>query len=97
MLQRETELADEAAASFEVFQENWNTVQAFLALQTQWRAEIVQGAEQARAIYTGLRYEAFPVAMVLAGVPRRERQEVYSGLRVMEVAAIKVLNERDDG
>jgi hypothetical protein len=97
VLRRQADDEEQEAAPFEVFEENWDTAQAFLAMGTQWRIEVVTGGERAIVIHLGLRYEAIPAALVMAGVPHKKRREVYQGLRVMEAAAMKVLNEREDG
>lgn len=37
----------------------------------------------------GLRYEALPVFMEIADVPKAERKDALSGLKVMEAAALE--------
>ncbi|MFA7238693.1 MAG: DUF1799 domain-containing protein [Sulfuricellaceae bacterium] len=66
----------------------WRT---WLQIGTQW--VIVSG--WGGVYYTGLRHESIPEAMLAAGVPREWRQRVRQGLRVMERAALEVLNSND--
>lgn len=87
VLNAEREADAEAAEPFDVYPENWSTVQVFRALQTQWEMKVGE-----RAVYVGLKYESFPVGMVIAAVPGSERRLVYMGLQLMEFAALEVLN-----
>lgn len=75
-------------ATFEVHADNEWTVSTFLALQTQWRVAVGMGG----VAHLGLDYAAIPPTMALLGVPRTQRREVFDGLRVMEAAALPILN-----
>lgn len=82
-LAREDEPED---AHYDVWPENWPAVQVFSAMQTQWSVSM--------AGPTGLRYEALPVVMRLRGIPRRDWQDAFYGLQVMESEALKIFAER---
>ena len=69
-----------APAIFEVWQENWETVEVFQALDTQWR--IVGGLAGSRV--RGIDYVAIPATLALLGVKKRDRKRVFKGLRIME-------------
>jgi hypothetical protein len=84
----------EESAPFEVFEDNWLTVQAFLALQTQWE-KVVFAGETVSVIYSGIRYEALGNAMIMAGAPRSMRREIYLGVQLMEYAALALLNKAE--
>lgn len=72
----------------EVHADNEATVLAFLHLKTQWR--IIAGL--GKPVYQGLEYAAIPPVLDLLHIPRKARNEVFAGLRVMEQAALDVLN-----
>lgn len=73
------------ATSFEVYPENYASVEVFNAMQTQWRADM--GA------IIGLDYSALPMVMRLYGVPVAKRRKVFDDVRVMEHAAIRWMRE----
>jgi hypothetical protein len=72
--------------SFNVMRANWRAVTAFLALETQWR--VVAGP--AGLVWCGLDYAA--VAAAFRGRNRRAWQRLLAELKVMEAAALEVLN-----
>jgi hypothetical protein len=76
----------EPAEDFEIFQENWLSVEMFLRCQTQWRASI-NGV-------LGLDYGA--VAWILRLYEVEEQRAVLEDLQIMESAAMAKLNERGD-
>jgi hypothetical protein len=78
-----TEQADE---TFEVWDMNWPAVEAFLALQTQWRTVAMSTLERARVVRLGLDYAAIPPVMDLLKVKKRKR--VFEQLMVLESAAL---------
>lgn len=71
----------------EVWPENWATVKAFLALETQWR--VVAG----RAI--GLDYAAIPATLGLLDIKKRDRKSVFNGLRIMERSVLDTWYPRE--
>lgn len=72
---------------FDVWPENWETVQLFLAVQTQWRMAPMGGV-------VGLDYAAVDAA--IRHLRRPMTPELFAGLQIMEKAAIAELN-RDRG
>ena len=68
---------------------NWNSLMAFLSCDTQWR---VSGVGMAGLVWIGLDYTACDVAF------RRGRfsDELWNDVRVMEEAALPILNSGDD-
>lgn len=76
-------------AAIDVFPENWQTVEVFASVMTQWRIGM-SGP-------TGLDYAVLPGVMQMMGVARKEQMEVFNGVRVMESEALKVLSEKRDG
>jgi hypothetical protein len=75
-------------ADFEVFQENWETVQVFLRLNTQWR--YLAGYSQATCL--GLDYNSMDFVFKILGI--KKRREVFDGLQIMEAAALDLINTR---
>lgn len=74
---------------FEVFHENWETVQLFLLLGTQWNVISMGG-------YSGLRYEAVEAVMSITQIPKRRRAELFHNLRIMEYAALDEMHKKVD-
>ena len=74
-----------------VWPENWPTVLVFLALQTQWRRDVppMGGA----LIWQGLDYPATETVIRLQGHRGRAAREIFSGIQIMEAAALKLLNQ----
>ena len=69
--------------NFFVWQTNWEIVQMFLRLQTQWRTNM--------SGVTGLDYTAAEWLFKLYAV--EEPRELLEGLQVMEAAAMSKLNQ----
>ena len=74
----------------EVWPEHHTTWDAWVALENQWR--VVSGMSGSG--YLGLEFASIPVALELAGVKKKGRRQVMHNLRVMEGAALAVLNEK---
>lgn len=66
---------------FAVWPENWDVVQAFMAVQTQWRYVGTRPV--------GLDYTAVDAALRLRRT--QNRAEIFDGLRVMEYAVLDEL------
>ena len=82
-------------ATYEVHADNKQLVDAFLRLQTQWRV-VVGGL--GRPVYQGIDYGSIPAVLRMIGIPRRELDEAFGWLQVMEAAALPALNTpREDG
>ena len=82
---------EQEGTTFEIHEDNQDTVAAFLALQTQWR--IIAGMAMA---YQGLDYGSIPAVLNMIGIPRADRARVFAELRIMEIAALPVLNAKQD-
>lgn len=72
---------------FEVMEENWPAVQAFLRVSTQWRVGGMGGI-------FGLDYAAVEAALRMLGCDNP--REIFDSIQVMEYAALPVLNEKKD-
>ena len=71
-------------AAFEVWEENWEIVEMFLRLQTQWRVGI--------AGPTGLDYAALEWLCRLYSV--KDPATLFEGLQLMEVTALSCFNKK---
>ncbi|QUN29548.1 DUF1799 domain-containing protein [Cupriavidus sp. KK10] len=68
-----------------VHADNWESLQLFLTVQTQWH----QVAGIAGCVRTGLNYPAIETPLRLYGVKRKRRAALFNDLRVMEAAALE--------
>ncbi|OZA18507.1 MAG: hypothetical protein B7Y02_01465 [Rhodobacterales bacterium 17-64-5] len=83
--------AESREEDFEVWPDNWATVEAFLFVSTQWR--VVQqggGMTPGSTYWIGLDYAG--VAAGLAGAGMEAGAAIWRGLRIMEAAARNTLN-----
>lgn len=71
--------------------DNWSTVMVFLAMQTQWRREFA--GMSGELVWHGLRYGEAATVINLLGY-KAKAAEIFDGLRVMESAALPILNKR---
>jgi len=71
-------------AAFEVWEENWEIVEMFLRLQTQWRVGM--------AGPTGLDYAALEWLCRLYSV--KDPATLFEGLQLMEVTALSCFNKK---
>jgi len=72
---------------FDVFADNWQAVQLFCRLATQWKIAIGMGA----AVYLGLDYTAIDFLFKIENVS--ETAKVFAELQIMERTALKYLNK----
>ncbi|MCE2910213.1 MAG: DUF1799 domain-containing protein [Burkholderiaceae bacterium] len=79
------EAADAVVEVFEVLPENWPTLLAFLAVQTQWR---IGGMGHP----VGLDYQGVDVALRRLRIEDPDG-ELFAGLQVMEIAALDAMKE----
>lgn len=79
----DADLDDHQQNEFPVFQENWDTLNAFLRFQTQWRVGM-NGV-------TGLDYAAIQAGLRMSG--QRMRPQVFEGLQAMEFAVLSAVAE----
>lgn len=77
--------------SFLVWEENWRAVSVFLAMGTQWRTSV----GMAGVVFHGLDYQALESVLRLEGIPPEDWSGLFDALRVMERAALPLLNEKD--
>ncbi len=71
---------------FEVWPENWQCLEIFLKLQTQWRT--TQG------VFVGLDYSAVKWIFDVYGV--EDHKEMLDSLMIIEWSALTVMNKRED-
>ena len=69
----------------EVWEANEQTLDVFLALQTQWRVGM--------AGPTGLDYNAIPLVMRAYRISRADWPEIFDGIRLMERAALEEMHK----
>jgi hypothetical protein len=81
----EDQVDEEAGDAFEVWDCNWQSLECFLALETQWNTSAGNGV----MVKTGLNYPAVDVVMRRMNAKRR----VFADLRHMERAALIIFNE----
>lgn len=74
--------------TIDVWPENVTAVRVFLAMRTQWRT--------GPAGRTGLDYGALPEVWRRLKVPPAERDEVFSMLGVLEMAALSAMHDLGD-
>lgn len=80
------ELAEHGASEeFQVEPDCWETVQAFLRVQTQWRVGGMGGHP------IGLDYAGVEAALRMMRV--RDKAELFDGLQVMEAAALEAMKD----
>jgi hypothetical protein len=72
---------------FLVWPENWQTVQVFIAMSTQWY--VVSG--MAGDSVKGLNYAALPAVYEGLSIRKKDRPDIFAGLQQMEWAALKVM------
>lgn len=96
MVVEQRKASEEEQDSFPVHEDNWITVQAFMALQTQWQRSLVSDGERQWWVYVGINYGGFPTALKMVGATQKQTREIYLGLQLMEYAALPVLNARDE-
>ena len=75
------------ASDFEVFEDNWPALLAFLRCGTQWRYAGMDG------IRTGLDYAAVESVLRLT-MAEEQRAGAFEGIQIMEHAALEVFHEK---
>jgi len=76
-----------APTDFLVMPENWDSVQVFSALSRCWRVDSFNGH------YLGLERSAIESTLRLMGVLPGLHRGIFEDLRIMENAALEVLNK----
>ncbi len=94
--QRRSAIAErDGPASAEVWPDMVAAIDLFTALSTQWRRTLSVGLGGMVHIVEGLRYEAIPAVLAMTGIA--PSPGLLRDLRVMEDAALAVLNDRGRG
>ena len=91
MIQAARDKSKPADRDFYVWEENWPTVSLFLDLSTQWVVQL----GMAGLVYVGLNYVAVKSTLELELIPQAQWPDLFHGLKVMERAALPLLNQRD--
>lgn len=78
----------EKQTGFEVFEDNWPAVEIFIRASTQWNVAGMGG-------YVGLNYQSIEFLFKLFEV--EDQKAVFDDIRVIEMAALRVLNEAAKG
>mgnify|MGYP005759474043 CR=1 FL=1 len=84
-------LDDVAQEDFLIWPDNMQALHVFSAMQTQWRY-MPYGVSGSRA--TGLDYSALPEIWKRTGIPKKDRDDVFAALQVMEHAVLAELNKK---
>ncbi|TKD32591.1 hypothetical protein FCG41_21925 [Azotobacter chroococcum] len=71
---------------FGIWPDNWQAVGVFLDMDTQWRVGM--------AGPVGLDYGALEPVMRMRGIKKRDRQDVFAAVRIMEAEALRVMREK---
>ena len=79
-------LDDVAEEDCNVWPENWQSVQVFIAMQTQWR--------WSNGHRVGLNYSILPEIWKRTGTRKKERNAIFRDLQMMEYAALEELNRQ---
>lgn len=74
-------------SELEIFPENWQPVQIFIAMQTQWRTGMSGPI--------GMDYQALAVVMELYEVA--DRKDCFSAVRTMEIETLAAIAEKQNG
>lgn len=69
----------------EVWPENWQSLELFVALGTQWNVS-------AMGHYLGINYPAVDAIMNILAVPKKQKPDLFSDLQIMERAALEYIN-----
>ncbi len=78
----------EQRPNFEVWRENWTAVRFFLDLTTQWHWGAMGGAH-------GLNYQSLDFLLKIYSV--KKPRLIFEKIKIMEAAALKVLNKPREG
>ena len=74
----------------EVLEENWETLQVFLCLSSQWR--IVAG--MGNAVYQGIEFQSMKPCFWAMGVKKNKRRQMFLDVVMMAEEAAAVLNKK---
>lgn len=71
----------------EVWEENWQSLLFFLAIDTQWIVAPMGG-------YIGLNYQSVKSLMWIQSVKKKRRKEIFADLQIIEKTILKIQAER---
>ncbi len=74
---------------FTVFPENWETLNLFLRLDTQWHRSLVPCGEGFSSRVTGIDYTALESLMRMRRI--KNRADCFDRIRTMELAALEAM------
>ena len=74
----------------EVLEENWETLQVFLCLSSQWRIVVGMG----NAVYHGIEFESIQPCFWALGVKKSKRRQMFLNVVMMAEEAAAVLNKK---
>jgi hypothetical protein len=75
------------AATFRVFEENWEAVCMFLEMQTQWNVHPMGG-------FVGLNYQSLEFAFKLRKVPQKKAHGLFQDVREIERGVLEAFAEK---
>lgn len=81
--------AENEATEFDIWPENQQTVTVFTRACTQWNSLI---APSGAVLVRGLNYAALPALLTACNIPAPLHSDVLTGVQVMEMAALPLLN-----
>lgn len=84
----------DAALDLRVSPRYWPAAQVFLLLGGQWRREYINAGDRIVTQWIGLDFSAAAGPIAALALPAHEQLELYEDLRIMESAALEVLNAR---
>lgn len=76
----------EQSESFEIYEENIESVEIFLRLSTQWNSS--------EGYFKGLNYQS--INTIFEILETKNRKLVFDNIQIMELAAIAVLNKSEE-
>ena len=79
----------ESPTQVDVLPENHQAVSVFVALQTQWNLLV----GMCGCAHQGLNYGALHTVLQLMCIPKREWKPLFDDIRLMEMAALRLLNQ----
>jgi Phage related hypothetical protein (DUF1799) len=91
MVEEAASYSQRPAPVFEIWPENEIILNVFVSQDTQWR--LIAG--MASCSYLGLDYRALRDTLEMTGIKRKRWPEIFSGIRVMESAALKVFRAKE--
>lgn len=76
------------APDYELWPEHWTAWDVYLGCRTQWRKSV----GMARMFWEGLDYQAVDLVMRRYRVPKKQHDEVFAQLQVLELETLAIRN-----